>query len=214
MLLNELREDVCRANKALVTNNLVKWTSGNVSARDPETGYVVVKPSGVDFDTLSPDELVIVDIEGDIIEGDLKPSVDTATHLYVLKNIPYVNSVVHTHSNFATAFAAVGQRIPCVLTAMCDEFGGDINCAPYCQIGGEDIGKAIVEYIGVSLAILIQNHGVFTIGKDVNESLKAAVMCEDIAKTIYLSKQLGQPIAISDEEILRAHKRYIEKYGQ
>ena len=214
MILESLRKEVCLANKALVENKLVTWTSGNVSGRDLKTGLIVVKPSGVDFQTLNPQNMVVVDINGNVVEGDLKPSVDTETHLYVFKNRADVMAVVHTHSNFATGFAALGKDIPCVLTAMCDEFGGSIPCTPYCQIGGDEIGKAIVNYAGSSLAVLIQNHGVFTVGKSVNEALKAAVMCEDIAKTVYIAKTLGEPLSIPEEEIKRAHKRYVDKYGQ
>lgn len=214
MLLESLREEVCLANKALADNRLVTWTSGNVSGRDTETGLIVVKPSGVDFKALTPEMMVVLDINAKVIEGDLNPSVDAATHLYVFKNRSDVNGMVHTHSNFATGFAALGKEIPCVLTAMCDEFGGSIPCASYCQIGGEEIGQAIVDYIGSSLAILIQNHGVFTVGKSVNEALKAAVMCEDAAKTVYIATMMGEPLSIPDDEIKRAHKRYVDKYGQ
>ena len=213
-MLENLRKIVCEANKALPENGLVTWTSGNVSGRDIETGYVVVKPSGVPFSELTPEKLVVVDLNGKVIEGDLKPSVDTATHLYVLRNMPKVNAVIHTHSNYATSFAAVGRAIPCVLTAMCDEFGQDVPCAPYCKIGGEEIGEAIVKYIGSSQAILIQNHGVFTVGETVKDSLKAAVMCEDVAKTVHLAETLGKVIPIPEEEIKRAHKQYVDKYGQ
>lgn len=189
-------------------------TSGNVSGRDAETGYVVIKPSGVSFEKLTAESLCVVDLQGKVIEGEHKPSVDTATHLYIYRHMPEVNGVVHTHSNYATSFAALGQPIPAVLTAIADEFGGPIPCAPYCQIGEEQIGQAVVEHIGHCPAIIMQNHGVFTVGPTPQAALKAAVMVEDVAKTVHLAMLRGKPIPIPDEEIERGHKRYREKYGQ
>ena len=212
-MLEKLKEIVCEGNKALPKNGLVTWTSGNVLCRDTETNLVVVKPSGVAFEELTPEKMVVLDLEGNVVEGNLKPSSDAYTGLYILKNME-VNSVIHTHSNYATAFAACGMSIPCILTAMCDEFGMDIPCAPYCKIGNEEIGEAIVKYNGGSNAVLVQNHGVFTIGKSVKEALKAAIMCEDVAKTVYLAKTLGTVIPIPKEEIKRAHNRYVNEYGQ
>ena len=214
MLLAELREQVCLANKQLPIEKLVTMTSGNASGRDPESGLIVVKPSGISFDNLTPDKLVIMDIDGNIIEGNLKPSVDAKTHLYIMKKMPDVHGVIHTHSNYATSFAAIGQPIPCILTAMADEFGGPIPCAPYCQIGEEQIGEAVVNYIGKSPAILLQNHGVFTVGANVNKALKAAVMTEDVAKTVHLALLKGTPIPIPEEEIKRGNMRYLTQYGQ
>ena len=201
-------------NKELPKNNLVTMTSGNVSGRDPESGYVVIKPSGISFEQLSPKNLSIVDLDGSIIESELAPSVDTPTHLYIYRHMPGVNGVVHTHSNYATSFAALGQPIPAVLTAMADEFGGPVPCGPYCQIGEEQIGQAVVEYIGSCPAILLQNHGVFTVGKDARAALKAAVMVEDVAKTVHLAMLRGTPIEIPMEEIQRGYRRYQDKYGQ
>ncbi|MBQ0104729.1 MAG: L-ribulose-5-phosphate 4-epimerase [Armatimonadetes bacterium] len=213
-MLEELKKKVCEANKALPENGLVTWTSGNVLGRDRETGLVVVKPSGVPFEELTADNMVVLDIDGNKIEGDLKPSSDAYTGLYVLRNMPRINSVIHTHSNYATAFAACGMSIPCILTAMCDEFGMDIPCGPFCRIGDEQIGKTIVENSKGSKAVLIQNHGVFTIGETVKEALKAAIMCEDLAKTVYIAKTLGSPIPIKQEDIDALHLRYTTKYGQ
>lgn len=213
-MLDALREVVCAANKALPAEGLVTMTSGNVSGRDPETNLVVIKPSGISFEDLTPADLVIVDLQGMVIEGTLKPSVDTPTHLVVYRARPDVQGMVHTHSNYATAFAALGQPIPAVLTAIADEFGGPIPCGPYCQIGEEQIGEAIVAHIGASPAILLQNHGVFTIGPTPQAALKAAVMCEDVAKTVHLAKLMGTPIPIPADEVARAYKRYTDKYGQ
>ncbi|HOF88047.1 MAG TPA: L-ribulose-5-phosphate 4-epimerase [Armatimonadota bacterium] len=213
-MLDELKALVCALNKALPREGLVTMTSGNVSGRDPASGLVAIKPSGVSFDALTPEEIVIVDLAGNVVAGARKPSVDTATHLVVYRARPDVNGMVHTHSNYATAFAAVGKPIPAVLTAIADEFGGPIPCGPYCQIGEEQIGEAIVAHIGNGPAILLQNHGVFTVGPTPQTALKAAVMCEDVAKTVYFALQLGDPIPIPAEEVARANRRYAEKYGQ
>ncbi len=213
-MLEALRELICAMNKELPANGLVTMTSGNVSGRDPATNLVVIKPSGISFSDLTPADLVVVDLQGMVIEGCLSPSVDTPTHLVVYRARRDVNGMVHTHSNYATSFAALGQPIPAVLTAMADEFGGPIPCAPYCQIGEEQIGEAIVQHIGDSPAILLQNHGVFTIGPTPQSALKAAVMCEDLAKTIHLALLRGAPITIPAAEVERGHRRYVEKYGQ
>jgi len=214
LLLPELRKLVCELNKALPKEGLVTMTSGNVSGRDPESGYVVIKPSGVSFEALTPENLSIVDLQGNVIESEFAPSVDTPTHLVIYRRMSHINGVVHTHSNYATSFAALGKPIPAVLTAIADEFGGPIPCGPYCQIGEEQIGEAVVEHIGESPAILLQNHGVFTVGPTPNAALKAAVMVEDVAKTVHLSMLLGNPIPIPEEEVARGFKRYQEKYGQ
>lgn len=214
MILPELRKLVCEVNQELPKNNLVTMTSGNVSGRDSETGYVVIKPSGVSFEDLTPEKMSVVDLEGNIIESDYSPSVDTPTHLVIYRNMPHVMSVIHTHSNYATSFAAIGMPIPAVLTAIADEFGGPIPCGPYCQIGEEQIGEAVVEYIGDSPAMLLQNHGVFAVGANPKAALKAAVMVEDVAKTVHLAMLKGVLIPIPDEEVKRGHRRYVEKYGQ
>lgn len=214
MLLEKLCEDVCKLHQELLRNNLVVWTGGNISSRDMQSGYVVIKPSGVPYPDLTPGKLVVVDIEGKIVQGTLKPSSDTATHLYIYRHRSDVNGIVHTHSTFATAFAAIGKSIPPVLTAICDEFGGEIPVGGFAPIGDEAIGKEILRSIGDSPAILMQNHGVFTIGKTAKDAVKAAVMVEDAARTVYYALQLGEPIPIPEEMIARLHKRYTEQYGQ
>lgn len=213
-MLENLKQIVCELNLELPKNRLVTMTSGNVSGRDPETNYVVIKPSGVSFEALRPEHMAVVDLQGSQIEGQMKPSVDTATHLVIYRSRPDVNGVVHTHSNYATSFAALGQSIPACLTAIADEFGGPIPCGPYCQIGEEQIGEAIVANIGDCPAIIMQNHGVFTVGPTPKAALKAAVMVEDVAKTVHLAMLRGEPICIPQEEVERGHKRYVEKYGQ
>lgn len=218
-MLETLRTEIYRLHLELPRNGLVIWTTGNISGRDPETGYVVIKPSGVMYEELSPDRMVITDINGKIIEGDLKPSSDTATHLYIYRHRADVGGIVHTHSPFATAFAALGKSIPPYLTAICDEFGGPIPVGGFAPIGSEDIGREVVQSIGNSLAILMQNHGVFTVGKNAHAAVKAAVMVEDAARAMYYAYQLGvalgvQPIPIEPEMVARLHRRYIEEYGQ
>jgi len=214
MLLEGLRDEVCRMHAELPKNNLVAWTSGNVSGRDPETGLVVIKPSGIRYEDLTPENMVVVDLEGKVVEGEHKPSSDTFAHVYVYRHRPDVNGVVHTHSTFATAWAAVGRPIPAVLTAICDEFGGPVPVGAYAKIGGDEIGREIIRSIGDSPAILMKNHGVFTIGKTPEAAVKAAVMVEDVARTVFYALQLGQPDEIPAEEVARAHRRYLEDYGQ
>ena len=213
-MLEELKAEVCRLNIALPAHNLVVWTSGNVSVRDPGTGRVVIKPSGVKFEDLRPEHMVVVDLEGNRIEGELNASSDTGSHLYIYRHMPEVNGIVHTHSNYATAFAALGRPIPPVLTAIGDEFGGPVPCGGFALIGDEEIGKRVVESIGRSPACLLKNHGIFTIGPTGEKALKAAVMVEDVAKTVWLALQLGQPDEIPPEDIEKLHDRYTNVYGQ
>jgi L-ribulose-5-phosphate 4-epimerase len=213
-MLESVKEEVCRLNLALPANNLVVWTSGNVSMRDTETGYVVIKPSGVKFEDLKPEQMVVVDLDENMIEGELKASSDTASHLYIYRHMPEVNGVVHTHSNYATAFATLGKAIPPVLTAIGDEFGGTIPCGGFALIGGDEIGKIVVENIGRSPACLLKNHGVFTVGPTGEKALKAAVMVEDVAKTVWIALQIGTPDEIPADEIDKLFDRYTNVYGQ
>jgi len=213
-MLEKLKAGVCWANRELPRHGLVTMTSGNVSGRNFDKQLVVIKPSGVSFDDLQPEHMVVVDLEGKIVEGKLKPSVDTATHLYVYRHMPEVGSVIHTHSNYATSFAVLGQSIPVCLTAMGDEFGCPVPCSGYAKIGGEEIGAEVVKTIGSSPAVLIKNHGVFTVGKDVHAALKAAVMVEDIAKTTHLAMLRGKAIEIPEAEVKRLYDVYHTKYGQ
>lgn len=214
MVLKDLREMLWQLHLELPKSNLVTWTSGNISARDPETGYVVIKPSGVRYEDLKPEHMVVVDLDGKRIEGELKPSSDTASHLYIYRHRPDVGGVVHTHSPYATAFAALGKPIPVYLTAMADEFGGPIPCGGFALIGGEQIGQVVVESIGDSPAVLLKNHGVFTIGPTAPRAVKAAVMVEDVARTVWIALQLGQPDEIPPEDVAKLHHRYTHDYGQ
>lgn len=216
MQLMKLREEVCALNLELPANNLVAWTSGNVSARDPESGLIVIKPSGIKFRDLTPENMVVVDGDGKVVEGDHKPSSDTASHCYIYRHRPEVYGIVHTHSRHASAFAAVGKPIPCVLTAIGDEFGGEIPCGGFALIGGEEIGKVVIETLerSSSPAVLLQNHGVFTVGASGEAAVKAAVMVEDVAATVWLAMQLGEPIPIAQEDIAKLNYRYTYIYGQ
>lgn len=216
MTLEQLTKTVSDLHAYLPKSNLVSWTSGNISGRLPNTNTMVIKPSGIMFEDLKPDNMCTVDLETLENKSSYKFSSDTATHAYIYKNMPEVGSIVHTHSNYATAWAAVGKEIPCFLTAMADEFGGPIPLGGFALIGGEEIGREVVRVLQghKSPAIIMQNHGVFTIGKTPKDAVKAAVMCEDVARTAYLAVQLGKPLEISDEDIAKLHHRYTNVYGQ
>ncbi|GAB2927778.1 L-ribulose-5-phosphate 4-epimerase [Nonomuraea fastidiosa] len=211
-----LRKTVADLHAELVRYNLVVWTAGNVSGRVPGEDLFVIKPSGVSYDELTPDNMVVCDLDGNLVEGEHSPSSDTAAHAYVYRNMPDVGGVVHTHSTYASAWAARGEAIPCVLTAMADEFGGEIPVGPFALIGDDSIGKGIVETLKGhrSKAVLMQNHGVFSIGKDAKAAVKAAVMCEDVARTVHIARQLGDPLPIAQDDIDRLYDRYQNVYGQ
>lgn len=215
-MLEKLKEELVQLHLELPKNNLVAWTSGNVSARDPETNLVVIKPSGIRFEHLKPENMVVVDIEGNIVEGDYKASSDTASHCYIYRNMPGVNGVVHTHSRYATAFAVVGRSIPCHTTAMGDEFGGEIPCGGFALVGGEEIGQLVVEALqdSRSPSCLLVNHGVFAVGPSAEKAVKAAIMTEDNAAIMWLAFQLGEPVPIVQEDIDSLYDRYQNVYGQ
>ncbi len=214
MRLELLRRELVDLHQELPRNGLVAWTGGNVSARDPESGLVAIKPSGVRYGQLTAASMVVLDLDGRIVEGELKPSSDTASHLYIYRRRPDVNGLVHTHSRYATAFAAVGRSIPVYLTAQADEFGGEIPCAGFAFIGDDSIGSLVVDGIGQSPAILLKNHGVFTVGETARAAVKAAVMVEDIAATVFAALQLGTPEVLPDDAVERLHRRYTTVYGQ
>jgi L-ribulose-5-phosphate 4-epimerase len=214
--VDDIRHEVSALHTELVRYGLVAWTAGNVSGRVPGSDRFVIKPSGVDYDRISPDNMIVCRLDGSVAEGDLAPSSDTAAHAYVYRQMPEVGGVVHTHSPYATAWAARGEPIPCVLTAMADEFGGEIPVGPFALIGNDDIGRGIVATLrgARSPAVLMRSHGVFTIGRDARAAVKAAVMCEDVARTVHLSRQLGPPLPIAVADIDRLHDRYQHVYGQ
>ena len=213
-MLEELKKVVYECNLELPKNGLVQWTSGNVSGRDKETGYVVIKPSGLSYEKMTAGDMVVVDLDGKVIEGELAPSSDTASHLYVYKHRDDVFGMVHTHSNYATAFAAVGKTIPACLTNIAENFGEGIPLGAYAPIGGESIGAEIVRSIGDSTAILMKNHGVFTIGPSPMSALKSAIVAEDVAKTYWLALQVGDPTILGAEEVAEHHHWYKSSYGQ
>jgi L-ribulose-5-phosphate 4-epimerase len=215
-MLEKLKEELVQLHLELPKNDLVAWTSGNISARDPETNLVVIKPSGIRFEHLTAQNMVVVDIDGNMVEGDYKASSDTASHCYIYRNMPDVLSVVHTHSRYATAFAVVGRTIPCHTTAMGDEFGGEIPCGGFALIGGEEIGQRVVETLAGSHSpsCLLVNHGVFAVGPSAEKAMKAAIMTEDNAAIMFLAYQLGEPLPISQENIDSLYDRYQNVYGQ
>jgi len=213
--LAELREEVCWANKMLPAAGLVTMHSGNASGLDRRSGRLVIKPSGVDYETLRPEDLVEVDLEtGEVIGSALRPSVDLPHHLYLYRHVPELGGVIHTHSNYATALAAVGKPVPLCLTAVADEFGVEIPCTPYVDNEGDHIGEAILRYRNRAPAILLGNHGVFAWGRTPRAALKAAVMTEDVAKTVHLAMQIGRPREIPPEEAEKWYDRYHHRYGQ
>ena len=211
-----LRREVCALHAELPRNGLVAWTSGNLSARVPGEDLMVIKPSGVLYDDLRPDAIVVCDLQGDAVEGDLAPSSDAATHAFVYREMPHVGAVAHTHSAYATAWAIRGEAIPCVMTAMADEFGGEIPVGPFAFIGDEEIGRGVVDTLAGhrSPAVLMRAHGVFTVGASARAAIKAAVMCEDVARTAYLARALGPLEVLEAGQIDALWERYQNVYGQ
>jgi L-ribulose-5-phosphate 4-epimerase len=215
-VITALRDEVARLHAELPRNELVVWTAGNVSARVPGADLLVIKPSGVRYDEITPDKMVVADLDANLVDGDLAPSSDTAAHAYVYKHMPHVNGVVHTHSTYATAWCARGEAIPCVLTMVADEFGGEIPIGPFALIGDDSIGEGIVSTLTGhrSPAVLMRSHGVFTIGGSALAAVKAAVLCEDVARTVHIARQLGTPLPMQQDDIDRFYDRYQNVYGQ
>jgi L-ribulose-5-phosphate 4-epimerase len=214
--MDDIREELARLHQELPKNGLVAWTAGNLSARVPGEDLMAIKASGVAYEDLTADSIVICDLYGELVEGELSPSSDAATHGYVYRAMPGVGGVAHTHSAYATAWAIRGEAIPCVMTAMADEFGGDIPIGPFALIGDEAIGRGIVETLEGhnSPAVLMRAHGVFTIGPTAKDAIKAAVMCEDVARTVHLARALGDVVPLDPESIEALHDRYQNVYGQ
>jgi len=208
--LKALRDQVSALHAELVRYGLVVWTAGNVSGRVPGHDLMVIKPSGVSYDELTPESMIVCDLAGNVVEGDLSPSSDTAAHAYVYRHMPEVGGVVHTHSTYACAWAARGEPVPCVLTAMA------IPVGPFALVGDDSIGRGVVETLSGhrSAAVLMRSHGVFSIGKDARAAVKAAVMCEDVARSVHLARQLGEPLSIAQADIDRLYDRYQNVYGQ
>jgi len=214
--VDRVKRDVADLHAELTRNELVIWTAGNVSGRVPGADLFVIKPSGVTYDDLTEESMVVCDLEGRLVDGAHQPSSDTAAHAYVYRQMPEVGGVVHTHSTYATAWCARREPIPCVLTMMADEFGGDIPVGPFALIGDDSIGRGIVETLrgSRSKAVLMGGHGPFTIGRDPRDAVKAAVMLEDVARTVHVAQQLGQVWRLDDADIDRLYDRYQNVYGQ
>ena len=214
--LDAIRREVSALHAELPRNGLVVWTSGNLSARVPEADLMVIKPSGVAYDELTPEGMVVCDLSGDAVEGSLEPSSDAATHGYVYRHLPEVGAIVHTHSAYATAWAVRAEPIPCVMTAMADEFGGEIPVGPFALIGDEEIGRGVVETVAShrSPAVLMRNHGVFAVGVTARDAIKAAVMCEDAARIVHLARSLGPVEPLDATSIDALYARYQTVYGQ
>ena len=212
----DVREIVARLHGELPRWGLVVWTAGNVSQRLRGADLFVIKPSGVTYDALTAESMVVCDLDGNLVDGDRSPSSDTAAHAYVYRHMPDVGGVVHTHSTYATAWAARAEPIPCVLTMMADEFGGSVPIGPFALIGDDSIGQGIVETLrgSRSPAVLMRNHGPFTVGADGTAAVKAAVMVEEVARTVHISRQLGEPLAIDQAHIDSLYDRYQHVYGQ
>ncbi|MCZ4560485.1 L-ribulose-5-phosphate 4-epimerase [Rhodococcus sp. IEGM 1401] len=215
-VIEEVRRDVCTLHAELVRYGLVVWTAGNVSARVPGRDLMVIKPSGVSYDDLTPGNMVVCDLYGRVVEGDHAPSSDTEAQAYVYRHLDHIGGVVHTHSPYAVAWAARGEPIPVVTTMCADEFGGDIPVGPFAVIGDDSIGRGIVDTLADSRspAILMQNHGVFAVGPSARSAVKAAVMCEDVARSVHLACQLGQPLPIPSSKVDALYDRYQNVYGQ
>ncbi|PFG34159.1 L-ribulose-5-phosphate 4-epimerase [Sanguibacter antarcticus] len=211
-----VRELVSRLHAELPRWGLVVWTAGNVSQRLTSADLFVIKPSGVAYDDLTPESMVVCDLDGNLVDGTRSPSSDTAAHAYVYRHMDRVGGVVHTHSTYATAWAARAEPVPCVLTMMADEFGGDVPVGPFALIGDDSIGKGIVDALATSRspAVLMRNHGPFTIGPDATSAVKAAVMVEEVARTVHVSRQLGEPTRLSQDDIDSLYARYQNVYGQ
>ncbi len=214
--IRRLRRQVSDLHRELTRYELVVWTAGNVSARVPGADLMVIKPSGVSYDDLTPESMVVCDLYGNVVEGDRSPSSDTAAAAYVYRHMPEVGGVVHTHSTYACAWAARAEPIPCALTMMADEFGGDIPVGPFALIGDDSIGRGIVETLqrSNSRAVLMAGHGPFTIGKDAKDAVKAAVMLEDVARSVHIARQLGEPHRIAQSDVDSLFDRYQNVYGQ
>ncbi len=218
--IDRTRADVASLHSYLTRYGLVVWTGGNVSERVPGADLFVIKPSGVEYDDLTPENQILCDLDGRVIPGtpgsERSPSSDTAAHAYVYRHMPEVGGVVHTHSTYATAWAARAEPVPCVITGQADEFGGEIPVGPFAIIGDDSIGRGIVATLTGhrSRAVLMQNHGVFTIGKNARDAVKAAVMAEDVARTVHIARQLGEPVPIPPEKIDALFDRYQNVYGQ
>ena len=212
--LDAIRREVCELHAELPRNGLVAWTSGNISARAGDA--MVIKPSGVEYAGLTPESMVVCDLYGDVLEGSLSASSDAATHGYIYRQMPEVGGIVHPHSAYATAWAIRGEPIPCVMTAMADEFGGEIPVGPFALIGDEAIGRGVVDTLHGhrSCVALMRAHGVFALGDRPRDAVKAAVMCEDAARVVLAARSLGPLEPLDADSVDALFHRYQNVYGQ
>jgi L-ribulose-5-phosphate 4-epimerase len=213
MRFEKLRHEVWECLLELPKNRLVTMHSGTVSGRDPNTDLVVIKPTGYSYEKLTPADLVVVDLDGNVIEGDLKPSSDTSTHLYLYRHRPDVMGVVHTHSPYACIFAVLGRPIPPTMTSAA-LLGGEIPIGAYVPVGGDLIGKEILDKVGDAKVIIMQNHGVYAIGRTVNAATTYAVEVEDLAKITHFAMLHGTLIVLSPEQVTEYQNIYAHQYGQ
>ena len=222
-MLEELKEKVCKANLELVRHGLVLFTWGNASAIDRPSGLVVIKPSGVSYDDMKPSDMVVVDLEGKVVEGNLRPSSDTPTHVVLYKAFPGIGGVVHTHSTYATAWAQAGRNIPNIGTTHADYFHDDIPCTRdmrKAEVFGEyekETGNVIVERFrnidpNDTPGVLVRNHGPFTWGTDVLNAVHNAVVLEEVAKMAFISSTLQLPTLDVIEQVPSMNKHLIEKH--
>ncbi len=223
-MLEELKKEVYQANMDLPHYGLVTFTWGNVSGIDREKGLFVIKPSGIDYEKLSPEDMVVMDLEGNKIEGNYQPSSDTATHLELYKAFSEIGGIVHTHSSYATSWAQAGRSIPCYGTTHADYIYGEVPCVrcltkEEIDCGYEEnTGHLIVDFfqemekdVMAVPAVLCKNHGPFTWGKDSKEAVHHAVVLEEVAKMAYCAESLNPHIQPAPEELQQKH--YYRKHG-
>ena len=215
MLYPELRRDVCAMNKELPAQGLVVWTGGNVSAIVRETGHVIIKPSGLRFPELTPESMVVTDLDGNMVEGDLKPSVDLGIHLVIYRGRLDIGGITHTHSPYSTSFALLGQDLPAALTPFSHIVGRRIPCTEYVKPAHDETGEACVRVADGGMAVLVNRHGPFTFGQTAEDSVKIAVYMEEAARTIHYAQARGGEVTdLPDEELERAFGWYHKNYGQ
>jgi L-ribulose-5-phosphate 4-epimerase len=208
----EIRKDLHEAHLTLEKYGLVAYTSGNVSVRVKE--HVIIKPSGVPYSLLRPEDYVVVDLDGNIIEGNKKPSIDNATHLYLYRNIEWAKSIIHTHSTFATVWAVAEKPIPVLCTAHADVFGEEIPLSEYAPVGSEAIAKAVLKVLGKSGVVLLRKHGVMVVGSSLDDAIKKAIFLEEVAKIAYFAQMMSVPVPLAQDEVERLYLQYHTKYGQ
>ena len=219
--IKQLKERVCNANLTLKKSNLITLTWGNVSGKDEESGLIIIKPSGVSYDTMKPEDMVVVDLDGNTVEGTYRPSSDLPTHLYLYKQFPSLGGIVHTHSTFATAFAQSGREIIAYGTTHADAFYGSIPCTrdlteaeiseAYEWNTGKVIAESVRDFIAVP-GIIVKNHGVFTWGETAEKAVENAITLEEVAKMAFLTEQLNSDTQRIDQHLLDKH--YLRKHGK